>query len=200
MSNPTTTYDGLESCHALWRVGDLGYQLWPQQIPIYDGVRSLPPSVSEAVVLCARQFGKSHLEVILAVEDCLRYPNSCILIIGPTLKQTTQIVTPRLKEISRDAPPGLVTQSKSESKWIVGSSELVIGGMDINSSSQRGKSVQNIYVEEIVDSKPDDYLESLRSDIGPALTHSKGGRILFITTPPKVPDHPFAWRRSLRRV
>lgn len=174
----------------LWREGDLSYKLWPQQEPIYQGLRALK-GVTEVVVLCARQFGKSHLGVILAIEDCLRYPEKCVLIMGPTLKQTNEIVAPRIREIIKDAPPGLITRTKSESKWHVGSSELVIGGFDLSSSSQRGKSVQSIYVEEIVDSNPDDYTDSMRSDLGPALTHSKGGMMIFLTTPPKIPDHPF---------
>lgn len=174
-----------------WLDGDLSYKLWPQQIPIYNQIRSLPSDVDEAVVLCARQFGKSHLGVLLAVEDCLRYDDICILIIGPTLKQTREIVAPRLRRIMRDAPAGLIRPSKSEGKWYIGTSELVIGGMDVNSSAQRGKTVQTVYIEEIVESKEDDYLEALRSDIGPALTHSHHGKIIYLTTLPKVPDHPF---------
>lgn len=183
--------DPNEARTALWNAGILSYKLWPQQIPIYDQIRSLPSNVDEAVVLCARQFGKSTMGVILALEDCLRYDDVCILVIGPTLKQTREIVAPRLRRIAADAPTGLIRPSKSEGKWYIGTSELVIGGMDINSSSQRGKTVQTCYIEEIVESKPDDYLEALRSDIGPALTHSKNGKIIYLTTLPKIPDHPF---------
>jgi hypothetical protein len=169
----------------------LEYKLWPQQLPIYNGIRSLPKKTETIVILCARQFGKSHLGVLMAIEDCLRYPGKCVLIMGPTLKQAREIVTPRMNDIRRDAPRGLIRPSKSEGKWYIGDSELVIGGFDVNSTSQRGKSVQTIYVEEIVDSNPDDYTESMRSDLGPALTHSDGGKMIFLTTPPKIPDHPF---------
>jgi hypothetical protein len=31
----------------------------------------------------------------------------------------------------------------------------------------------------------------MKSDLGPALTRSAGGKMIFLTTPPKVPDHPF---------
>ena len=86
-----------------WVSGNLEYKLWPQQKPIYHGVRGLPASVSEAVFLCARQFGKSHLGVILAAEDCIRFPDSCILIIGPDIKQTVGIVAPRLRAIAARA-------------------------------------------------------------------------------------------------
>jgi hypothetical protein len=177
--------------HELWRRGNLRFKLWQQQEPIYKSVRALPKSVDEVVILCARQFGKSYLGTLMAVEDCLKFPEKCILVIGPTIKQTREIVAPRIRHIGRDAPPGLIRPSKSEGKWYIGKSELVMGGFDQNSSAQRGKTVQNVYIEEIVDSNPDDYLEALRSDLGPALTHSDAGKIIYLTTLPKVPDHPF---------
>ena len=175
----------------LWQRGNLFHKLQPQQIPIYDGVRNLPHDTDEAVILCSRQFGKSWLGVLMALEDGIRYPNKCILIVGPTLEQTRDIVVPRLELIKQDAPAGLVRRMKSEKKWYVGRSEIVIGGFDVNSSSQRGKTVQNIYIEEVVDSHPDNYIESMRSDLGPALTRSDRGKMIFLTTPPKIPDHPF---------
>lgn len=175
----------------LWKKGHLKWKLWKQQIPIYEGVRSLPKACETVVILCARQFGKSHLGVLLAIEDALRHPNKCILIMGPTYKQAIEIVAPRLRDIAADAPPGLIKRSKHEGKWYVGSSEIVIGGFDQNSSSQRGKTVQNIYIEEIVDANPDKYNDSMRSDLGPALTHSDGGKMIFLTTLPKIPSHPF---------
>lgn len=175
----------------MWRKGDLEWKLWPQQVPIYQSIRKLPAGCESVVILCARQFGKSHLGVILALEDCLRFSNRCILIMGPTIKQAIEIVAPRIREISRDAPEGLIRRSKSEGKWYIGDSELVIGGFDQSSSSQRGKTVQTIYIEEIVDSNPDQYTDSMKSDLGPALTHSKGGKMIFLTTPPKLPSHPF---------
>jgi hypothetical protein len=175
----------------LWRQGDLRYKLWVQQEPIYAAIRALPRHVNEAVALCARQFGKSHLGVTLAVEDCIRFPNRCIMIVGPTYEQTRDIVAPRLELVARDAPTGMVSRLKSEKKWRVGDSELVIGGFDVNSSSQRGKTVQNVYIEEVVDAKPDSFMESMRSDLGPALTHSDAGKMIYLTTLPKIPDHPF---------
>lgn len=175
----------------MWRRGNLAWKLWPQQEPIYYGVKGLPVETDLVVILCARQFGKSYLGAIMAIEDCINYPDRAILIVGPTLKQTTEIVAPRIRNIQKDAPRGLITRTKSESKWIVGNSELILGGFDIKSSSQRGKTLQRIYVEEIVESDPDKYIESMSSDLGPALTHSYGGKMIFLTTPPKLPDHPF---------
>ncbi len=183
--------DPKKAAHALWRAGLLDFLLWPQQIPIYNGIRSLPNTVDLAVVLTARQFGKSVLGAILALEDCLQNPNKCILMVGPTERMAREIIAPRIAMLARNAPEGLITRTKSESKWNVGHSEIVIGGFDQNSSSHRGKTLHNIYVEEVVDSNPDQYMESMRSDLGPALTHSDNGKIIILTTPPKTPDHPF---------
>lgn len=184
--------DPVTSRATLWKQGILFWKLWDQQLPIYESIRALPDSVTEVVVLCSRQYGKSYLGTLMGIEDCKRYPGSSVLIIGPTLKQTVDIVNQAIKNICHDAPPGLVRRSKSEQRWYIGSSELLIGGFDEgNATRQRGKSLKTIYVEEIRDSKADNYAETIRSDLGPALTHSVGGKIVFLTTPPTQPDHPF---------
>src|SRR4051812_801134 len=131
----------------MWQTGDLEWKLWPQQIPIYQTLKKLPDNVTTAVILCARQFGKSYLGALCATEDCLQNPDTSVLIIGPTIKQTIDIVHQSIRKISYDAPSGLIQRSKSESRWYVGSSELIIGGFDIsNATRQRGKTLLKIYL------------------------------------------------------
>lgn len=114
------------------------------------------------------------------------------MIVGPELKQTRAIVNPRIKMLTQDAPEGMVTYLRSEDTWFIGTSRIILGGFDVkNATRQRGKSLYKIYIEEIVDSNPDDYTEAIRSDLGPALTHSKHAQIIYLTTLPKVEDHPF---------
>ncbi len=176
----------------LWQLGMLKWKLWDQQRHLYETIRGLPSNTSTAVVLCSRQYGKSYLGSLLAVEDCIRFPGCSVLVVGPTIKQTVDIVHQSIRKIAEDAPPGLIKRSKSETRWYIGDSELIVGGFDVsNATRQRGKTIQNIYLEEIVDSNPDQYNETIRSDLGPALTHSKGGKMVFLTTPPRLPDHPF---------
>ncbi len=176
----------------MWRRGDLSWKLWEQQTPIHKTIRSLPSHIQTAVVLCARQFGKSYLGTLMAVEDCLQYPGYAIIIVGPTIKQTVDIVHQAMKIIQIDQPPDLIRRSKSESRWYVGDSEIIVGGFDVRTASrQRGKRALKIYIEEVMDSNPDEYLEALRSDLGPMLTHSPAPMMTFLTTPPRLPDHPF---------
>lgn len=189
----------------LWERGVLKWKLWPQQRPIYDTVRSLARDVQTVVFLCARQFGKSVLVVCLAVEDCLQNPDIIVLIIGPSIKQTRAIVRPRMKLITKGAPvwsdrykdekgrfKKFIHPVKSEDTWyFANGSELKLGGFDTNSAAQRGKTIFKIYLEETGDSEGDDYVDFLRSDLAPALTHSAHAQIIHATTLPKVPDHPF---------
>jgi len=175
-----------------WKVGYLEWKLWDQQIKIYKTLKSLPTHVQTIVLLCSRQFGKSFLGTLLAIEDCLKNPGFTVCIVGPTIKQTIDIVHQSMRVIAQDAPKGLITRLKSEYRWQVGQSELLVGGFDTqNATRMRGKRALKIYVEEVVDSNPDDYLEAIRSDLGPMLTHSPQPQMIFLTTPPRVPDHPF---------
>jgi len=185
---------------ALWMRGDLEFLLWPQQIPIWDQLQNLPKNVVEFVVLCARQFGKSVVGVIYALSEAIKHRDCCILIMGPDTKQTIDIVAPKMRMLTRTAPPGLIKQMKSNNRYHVyhdlnskasDYTEIVIGGMNENSSSQRGKTVHKILVEEIVDVAEDNFITSVRSDLGPALTHSRDGKIVYLTTLPKYPNHPF---------
>lgn len=184
----------------LWRRGDLDFLLWAQQIPIWQQLNNLPPHIVEYVVLCARQYGKSTFGVLRGLSQAIKHRDSCILIMGPDTKQIKDIVGPKMRFLCKTAPHGLVRPMKSENRFHVyhdlrsGASdytEIILGGMNENSSSQRGKTVQEILVEEIVDVNEDDFLTSMNEDLGPALTHSKSGRIIFLTTLPAVPDHPF---------
>lgn len=186
--------------HILWMRGDLEFLLWEPQIPIWNQLVNLPVSVELFVALCSRQLGKSTLGIIYALSEAIKHRDCCILIMGPDTKQTKDIVNSKMRFLLRTAPPGLVKQMKAENRWHVyhdldhsatDYTEIIIGGMNENSSSQRGKTVHKILVEEIVDVPEDDFITSMRSDLGPALTHSKDGKIIFLTTLPKYPSHPF---------
>lgn len=183
-----------------WRSGYLEFLLWPQQKPIWDAIQNLPPGIKEFVVLCARQFGKSTLGVILALAAALQYRDSCILIMGPETRQCKDIVGPKMRFLTKTAPKGLIVPQKADNRYHVyhdldrsasDYTEIVMGGMNENSGSQRGKTVKRIFVEEIVDVPEDQFLESIRSDLGPAMMHSQDGIITYLTTLPKIPDHPF---------
>jgi len=179
--------------HALWRGGILAWKLWQQQLRIYNIIRSLPLHVQIVVLLLARQFGKSVLSIVMAVEDCIQNPGVIVVIIAPKVDQAIDIVSPRMKWLTRDAPKGLIRPLKSENTWLFSNeSELKLGGYSSAAVSQRGKTLHKVILEEFgPDTDADGYLDFLRSDVGPALMHSKNAQLIFPTTLPKMPDHPF---------
>lgn len=182
----------LQARYLLWSRGELRFLLWDQQQVIYDTVRNLPNTVQQVVILCARQFGKSVTGCVLALEDAIKNPNSVILIIGPTIKQTRAIVVPRMKMLLRDAPNGLIRFLKSEDIFhLANGSEIRLGGFDTNAASERGKTLCSVYMEETGESNPDEYMSYVRDELGPAMTHSKHAKITHLSTLPKFPDHPF---------
>lgn len=178
---------------AFWHAGVLRWKLRPAQMQIYDTIKALPHDVQTIVLLCARQFGKSVLGVLLAIEDCLQNPNVVVVIIAPKVDQAAAIVRPRMKLLCRDAPHGLIREVKHENTWYFrNGSELKLGGYSSGAVSQRGKTLHKVYLEEFgPDADPDGYMDFIQSDIAPTMTNSAHAQIFYLTTPPKIPDHPF---------
>ncbi len=128
----------------------------------------------------------------MALEDCLKNPGKQVFIVGPSLKQTRRIITPLVREITADAPPGLIKQTKSELTWKVGDSTLIIGAFDTALESFRGLEAISIYLEESGLSDIEEYEYTLKSVLRPTLMHSQG-RIVHLTTPPREENHPFVF-------
>ena len=176
--------------NTLWKSGFLAWKCHAGQLEIYKQLRSLDPGVQEALVFCARRFGKSTLGVIMALEDCIRNPNSQVRIIAPTIKQAIAIIEPIMRKITRDAPEGLIHRIKSEYRWHVGNSELIVGGFDsVNITRHLGQESVSIYLEESGAAKPDDYEYAITEVLTPQLLHTRGRKI-HLTTPPTQLDHP----------
>lgn len=175
-----------------WKTGRLSWKLHKAQNLIYRLVRSLSNEKREALILCARRFGKSYLGCLMAIEDALRNPNKQIAIIGPNHKQTKAIVTPLIKKITEDAPNGLITHKRGTSTWEMSNgSMIVLGGFDTVLESLRGLDLFNVYLEEsgLAPADFDEYNYLLYSVIFPTLMHSRG-KIIHLTTPPRILGHP----------
>lgn len=175
---------------ALWKVGNLNYKLHEGQRLIRRTIRALPGTTREALVFCSRRYGKSFLACVLALEDCLRTPNANVLFVGPSIKQTLDIIRLLLPEILADAPKGLVTQSKSEKRWnFKNGSQLMLAGFDTAAESIRGLRANAIYLEESGSSDAETYDYVVKSVLYPTLMHSRG-KIVHLTTPALILDHP----------
>ncbi len=168
----------------------LFWKLHGVQLKIYKQIKSLPAHVREALVFCSRRLGKSYLATVMAIEDCLQGPNRQVFIVAPSLKQARAIVVPLVRMIAKDAPEGLIKLTKSTLRYeFANGSTLILGGFDTALESFRGMYADNIYVEESGLANADEYQYTLKSVLLPMLMHSRG-RIIHLTTPAKLPDHP----------
>ena len=190
MSKATITKE--QAIAELWRRGILDFKLHAAQQLIYNNLKALPKDTREVLIFCARRFGKSYLGLILALEKALSTPNIQVAIVGPTLKQTVGITTPILKQITTDAPEGLIKRTKSEARWnLSNGSTLLIGGFDSIAESLRGMELAEIYLEEtgLATPDPEEYNYILYSILYPTLMHSRG-KLIHLTTPSRIIDHP----------
>jgi len=184
----------------LWLQGELEFLLWPQQVPIWKAIFSIPPGVNEFVNDISRQFGKSVIGCNFSLARAIRMRNKGWLIVGPDIDQTREIVNDKMRLLLETAPDGLIKPIPSENKWRIyhdrdwsaqDYSEIGITGFKEGASSRRGKTIQDIVFEEIVDVHEDVFSYKVRSVFGPMMTHSDGGIMLFNTTRPKQPHHPY---------
>lgn len=175
-----------------WTNGNLSYKMNQAQRVISADLRSMPSSIIYRVIECGRGFGKSFLQVILAIEDCLREPNTYpVYIIGPELKQTKEIITPIFDRLTRDAPPGFIRKLKSENKFMVGKNMLILGGFNRDYiDTLRGQRAKSIYIEEARDCDAENFIYGIKDVLLYLIGHSKGN-ITLLTTTPKDLYHPF---------
>ncbi len=180
-----------EVVEALWRRGHLRYKLHAKQKELYDILRS---SEEDETVLASRRWGKSFLFATFASEEAIRNPNSKVILIAPDKAQAYEIYTPIMVALSQDAPKGFVRPTKSESKWRVDNSELIFAGFDTVAESLRGKGSILIIFDEAGFVNADIYEYTTKSIIYPILQKTIGkkkGRKMWVSTPAKLPDHPF---------
>lgn len=176
----------------LWYSGELSYKLHEGQKTIYKTMRNSTENTT--VILSARRFGKSFFAAIYALEEAIKNPESKVILLAPDKHQAFEIYNPILKEISRDAPEGVIRPTKSEHKWHIYKSELIFAGFDTIAESLRGRGAILIIIDESGFVNADQYEYVTKSILSPMLQKTIGkkkGKVVYISTPAKTPDHPF---------
>jgi hypothetical protein len=185
-----------EARRALFAQGVVGdWILDAHQTVVYDKLRALSHGTNEALVFCSRQWGKSFLNQVMALEWLMEtaYDHSVkpriARVAAPKKNQCEEIVETALEPILAHAPPGLVVRDKSRMRWRIGRSSLRIGTTErAHVNTLRGGNAGLIILEEggFVDS--DDYEYAVKSVVSPQLLRS-GGRLVHVTTPSEDENH-----------
>lgn len=174
----------------LWRRASLGWLMDSNQKALYELFHGNPKKIH--TWLLARRSGKSFTLCVLAIEYCLKNPNSIIKYVAPQKNQVTTIIRPIITEIlSNGCPDDLKPEFSSQRAVYVFSngSELQLAGADAgNIESIRGSAAHICIVDEAQS------ISELKNAVNSVLlptTLTTKGKIIISGTPSLNPDHEF---------
>src|ERR1041385_8010535 len=102
----------LEAIAIAWRRGQLSWKLDTCQKQLYKQFYESPHQMQ--TWLLARRSGKTFCLCILALEQCIRHPNSIVKFVAPTKIQVNNNVRPLFKEILKDCPEDIRPEFKGK--------------------------------------------------------------------------------------
>jgi hypothetical protein len=178
-----------QAIYELYRRGNLVYKLDPFQKTLHDQVLNSKDKI--VVVLSSRRLGKSWLAATEAVMQCLRKSGSIVKILAPTKLMIGSILQPLFTEILKDAPKDFIpshNQNKFIYKFANGSVIELAASNGGHAEKLRGSFADLIIVDEA--GFCDDLGNTVRSILIPTTMNTRG-KILLMSTPPKMPDHDF---------
>lgn len=174
----------------LWKMGELTWTLTDVQKDMKNGI--FEDSTRTSVVVCGRRTGKTWLMVTLALEQCLKKPNSIVKFLLPKQKDAKTIIQPLMREITEthncpaELRPDYSTQDKIY-KFYNGS-EIHLGGSDLSAESLRGTRADLVLIDEA--GFVSDLLYTIRSILSPTIRTTRG-RMVLASTPSRDPQHEF---------
>lgn len=175
----------------LWRMGNLSFKLKGVQKTIRDNFYS--NETKKTVILSSRRLGKTFVMMVVAVEYCLRNPNSIVKVIFPKKKDARGVARDQMKVILDDCPSDLVPEWKEAQNLYMfpNGSEIQMTGTDGGSAeSVRGSRCHLAILDEAGFHDYKEFTYIIQSIIMPTLLTTKG-KMILASTPSKQPDHPF---------
>lgn len=171
-----------------WATGNLRYKLDNLQRKCYDKIEEC--AGASFYFNKARRVGGSYLLTVRAVEQCIRKPNAQVRYAAPTTKALRKIVSPNLRKVLADCPPGMRPKwSTLEQEYrFPNGSILALAGCDAQRYEDlRGTEADEIYMDEVGFI---DELDYILNDVLLPQVQDTGGRVILVSTPPRSPTHP----------
>lgn len=178
-----------EAVKILWNQGVLSWKLDSNQKELYKAYHESKNKV--LVWLASRRLGKSHTLCVIAIEICLKKPNSVVKYVAPQTKMVRTIIRPLLRDILKDCPPELRPEYKTQEQLyrFPNGSEIQLAGTDNqNAENVRGGGAELCLVDEAGFCDDLDYI--IKSILLPTTTTTRG-KIILSSTPPRKPGHEF---------
>lgn len=173
----------------LWRRGELSWKLDPVQKQMHQMFYKSHHKTH--TWLLARRNGKTLLLCILALERCIRTPNSIVKFVSPTKLQVNNNVRPIFKFLLDDCPQDVKPDFKTKDYiyYFPNGSEIQLAGTDSGHAEKlRGGDSSICIVDEAGSC---DNLDSIVKSILLPTTLITRGKVILASTPPSSPDHDF---------
>lgn len=178
-----------KAIRALWKKGVLYWKLDKNQMEMYEFARNKTNRI--VVIGSSRQLGKSYFLTTLAVEECIRNPNSIVKFVAPKKGDIRRIIAPLIREITDDCPADLKPSYKTQENLFrfKNGSEIQLAGTDNgHAESLRGNRASLCIIDEAGFCDDLDYV--VKSILLP-MTTTTNGKIVMASTPSRSPDHDF---------
>jgi hypothetical protein len=179
--------------HDAWAKGELGWKLFPYQDGLYNAIHRMlaDPACNTGTVNVSRQFGKTHTELLVSNEVCLREPDTQVRFAAPTGLELRKRTLPIMREILGDCPAHLRPKWNSQDKvWNFrnGSQIHMAGVNDGHADDLRGARCHLGFPDE--SGFIDEFRYLIDSVLLPMTTRTRG-TIIASSTPPPTTAHDF---------
>lgn len=179
----------------LWKRGFIAKMLLrPHQMLIYDKIRQILASLdtqhNSYVIDCARQFGKSFIMFLIAVEECLRQPKQTVVYVGPLKSQVNEIIEGNTFGVMfKNCPTPLIPKHDGSALVFHNGSRIRLAGTDNrNYLNLRGGAAHLILLDEA------GFMADLEVGVLPTvepMLKTTGGKVIYASTPPENLDHDY---------
>lgn len=188
MSNPASISKEAALREA-WRRGSLKYKLDIIQRNMYDLYYS--NKHKQMTWLLARRSGKTYTLATLAIEQCLRKPNSIVKFLAPTKVQIDSVLRPIFRKILEDCPEDLKPNyvARQYIYFFKNGSEIQLAGTDGGHAEKLRGGDSDIWI--IDEAGSCDNLDHIIKSILLPTTLITKGKGLLASTPPSDPEHEF---------
>lgn len=172
---------------ALWHRGNLSWKLHAAQEVLAKVFNEAKGQLF--VGNCSRQWGKSYWAVTKAVEQAVKTPKSQIRYGAAFQTDLVDFIIPAFDKILDDCPKSIKGKKVGNYYVFPNGSRIKLVGLDKNPNGLRGNTLDLIIIDECGFVTNLDYI--YKSVIIPATLHRPNCKIIFVSTPPSTPAHPF---------
>lgn len=181
-----------------WQVGDLSYLLFPYQMDLYLDIWNIIEGTHWfGVVNVSRQFGKTFVTTLIALEICLRRLRQNIHFIaedkaaikGRVYENISKILDScpwQLGTPNRPYPEGGGTKERGKEAYVFPTTKSVITFFGVKEDGYRGGSPDLVIPDEAAFIPG--FKRMVKSEIEPAFIQTKG-KMITTSTPPDTDDN-----------